>query len=136
MGTRSITIVKDGTVEIVKMYRQMDGYPTGHGADLKEFVGNRPVGNGINSQLENAKGFNGMGCMAAALVAHFKERIGDIYLVGSMGCGEEYVYTLTCEDPGMGGDFKYINLEVMGKELLYSGPIKNFDPEKCEKSEL
>ena len=39
MGTRSLTtfLEEDGT-EIAVLYRQMDGYPTGHGQDLKDFL--------------------------------------------------------------------------------------------------
>ena len=55
MGTRSITkfIESDGNKQsaICAMYEQFDGYPTGHGLDLAEFLngGNWlmriPVGN-------------------------------------------------------------------------------------------
>ena len=42
MGTRSLTFVyeKYGQVQkpVVNMYRQFDGYPTGHGAELAEFL--------------------------------------------------------------------------------------------------
>jgi len=66
MGTRSLTYVYDGEKPIVCMYRQFDGYPTGHGAELAEFL---TVG-------EN----NGMGCLAAQMIAHFKKSIGGFYI--------------------------------------------------------
>lgn len=40
MGTRSLTFVydEDDKTPIVNMYRQFDGYPSGHGADLADFL--------------------------------------------------------------------------------------------------
>ena len=38
MGTRSLTFVYEGEKPIVNMYRQFDGYPSGHGAELAEFL--------------------------------------------------------------------------------------------------
>ena len=38
MGTRSLTFVYDEQEAIINMYRQYDGYPTGHGAELAEFL--------------------------------------------------------------------------------------------------
>lgn len=40
MGTRSLTVFIDehNDKEIVVMYRQMDGYPEGHGQDLVDFL--------------------------------------------------------------------------------------------------
>ena len=33
--------------EIVVMYRQFDGYPDGHGRELKEFIGDMVFVNGL-----------------------------------------------------------------------------------------
>ena len=38
MGTRSLTVVKEEENELLVMYRQMDGYPSGHGQDLANFL--------------------------------------------------------------------------------------------------
>ena len=38
MGTRSLTFVYDGEQPIINMYRQFDGYPSGHGQELAEFL--------------------------------------------------------------------------------------------------
>jgi hypothetical protein len=86
MGTRSLTFVyEDGfpgesTPKLVCMYRQYDGYPTGHGAELAEFL----------LKTEN----NGMGCLAASMIAHFKQSIGGFYIypTDSTDCGQEYEY--------------------------------------------
>jgi hypothetical protein len=80
MGTRSLTYVMDQNYDpIVCMYRQFDGYPSGHGVELAEFLNSGEVVNGL--PLKNTKRtFNGMGCLAAQMVSHFKEEPGGIYL--------------------------------------------------------
>jgi len=107
MGTRSLTVVKeqewkteDGEIipakEIMVMYRQMDGYPEGHGAELVNAFGDIKICNGYGTEQSSGKWANGMGCLAAQVVAHFKTEIGGIYLEpsGTRDSGEEYVYTL------------------------------------------
>lgn len=80
MGTRSITCVldEDGN-KIIEMYKQLDGYPSGLGIELQEFLKDGVITNGI-SLGENRKTFNGMGCLAAQLVEHFKDGVGGVYL--------------------------------------------------------
>lgn len=99
MGTRSLTHVIDEDKEILCLYRQFDGYPEGHGAELAKFLKGKRLINGICGQtLDEA--WNGAGCMAAALVASLKDRIGNVYVYppGSTDCGEEYTYTLRVKD--------------------------------------
>lgn len=102
MGTRSMTFVKDeyGN-EVLAMYRQMDGYPSGHGLDLAEFLSDIAVVNGI-SLAEERHVANGAGCLAAQIVAHFKHGAGGIYLhpQGEIGQGIEYVYYVRTQGPG------------------------------------
>lgn len=108
MGTRSLTVMleeghkgKDGK-EIIVMYRQMDGYPTGHGQELVDFLTGIKLVNGIcpgdkERQIVQA---NGMGCLAAQLVSHFKTEVGNFYLYPSKtrDCGEEWIYTVYPKD--------------------------------------
>ena len=97
MGTRSLTTFIDDFSgdEIVVMYRQMDGYPSGHGKELVKFLDGIQIVNGINMN-EKRKIANGVSCLAAQTVAHFKEGAGNIYLhsSGVRDYGEEYVYTI------------------------------------------
>ncbi len=99
MGTRSLTIFQeeDGT-EIAVLYRQFDGYPTGHGADLKEFLSGFTVVNGYGLG-EPERSANGMNCLAAQTIAHFKDGIGGFYLypAGTRDAGEEYIYIVGYE---------------------------------------
>ena len=89
MGTRSLTRVietykddngKEKKQLLVTMYRQYDGYPSGHGQELADFLNAGKVVNGLgvgNTQ----KLFNGAGCLAAQMVSHFKgDEAGGIYL--------------------------------------------------------
>jgi len=95
MSTRSLTVIKDKSEEIVVMYRQMDGYPEGHGLDLANFLSDMVIVNGLGGD-EVAKVANGGPCLAAQIVAHFKEGPGGIYLhaAGTREIGEEYIYTV------------------------------------------
>jgi hypothetical protein len=89
MGTRSLTFIYEdsfpgeSTPKLVNMYRQFDGYPTGHGAELAEFL----------LKTEH----NGMSCLAASMIAHFKQSIGGFYIypTNSTDCGQEYEYHIS-----------------------------------------
>lgn len=93
MGTRSLTFVYDGQEPIINMYRQYDGYPTGHGAELAEFLSPFTLVNGLGIN-EDRKVANGMGCLAAQLVANFKDGAGGFYLypTSAVDCGQDYEY--------------------------------------------
>ena len=98
MGTRSLTTFNDewDNKEIVVLYRQYDGYPQGHGKELFEFLDGTTVGNGINADSP-PKFANGMGCLAAQIVSHFKgDKAGDFYLYapGTRDVGEQYIYSI------------------------------------------
>lgn len=134
MGTRSLTHIKDDVWEdetpktVVTIYRQMDGYPSGLGQELAEFLDGFTVVNGFGLNPPE-KIANGMGCLAAQVVAHLKDGVGSVYLYppDSEDCGEEYVYTiyrpgtknsgagpmLRCEDVRGGYGDKPRTLEVL-----------------------
>lgn len=125
MGTRSLTYVYDGPLvdgdveqkPIVCMYRQYDGYPSGHGQELTEFLSKMTVTNGYNSTQEAPTWANGMGCLAAQLVARFKEGIGGIYLQEptlGQDSGQEYEYHIYTAD----GE----NIRVKIVDVAFSGP--------------
>jgi hypothetical protein len=97
MGTRSLTFVYDEQDVIINMYRQYDGYPTGHGAELAEFLGQFRMTNGIPVGRDKTgdRVANGMGCLAGQLVAHFKgSDAGQFYLypASATDCGQDYEY--------------------------------------------
>ena len=115
MGTRSLTRViprQEGLSfseghdhvkkSVINMYRQYDGYPKGHGIDLAEFLDDFTVVNGLGADTYPLKIANGYSCLAAQLVAHFKDGPGGIYLEtleGELGDSwEEYIYTVYPKD--------------------------------------
>ena len=93
MGTRSLTFVYDeNDTPILNMYRQFDGYPSGHGAELAEFLAGLKLVNGFGN---NGRGLaNGMGCLAAQMIAHFKDGVGGFYIhsVLETDLGQDYEY--------------------------------------------
>ena len=98
MGTHCLTIFKDEDgKEIAVLYRQYDGYPIGHGGELKALLAGRKLVSGFSGKDEKKRNFNGMGCLAAQVIAHFKgDKIGGFYLhaAGSRDLGEEYLYII------------------------------------------
>ena len=92
MGTRSLTFVYEENKPIVNMYRQFDGYPSGHGQELANFLLSGELVNGFSD--ENAKVFNGMGCLAAQMIVNFKKSVGGFYIypIESNSCWQEYEY--------------------------------------------
>ena len=92
MGTRALTFVYDGSTPIVNMYRQYDGYPSGHGLELAQFLTRGQLVQGLSGKEQVV--FNGMGCLAAAMIANFKETPGGFYIhsVEDTECGQDYEY--------------------------------------------
>lgn len=81
MSTHSVTVVYDEDERVlIRMYRQMDGYFSGHGKDLVDFLNGMWVVNGIGRDTPK-KAANGMQCLAAQIVAEFKDGIGGIYML-------------------------------------------------------
>lgn len=128
MGTRSVTKVYDydGTV-LCAMYRQYDGYYTGHGQELADWLATKKLVNGIRGDEDKTKIANGLGCLAAQMIAHFKEEDspGHIYLNHPTddAC-QEYTYEVRCDGTYMGPEDKKIRLVAQG----YYGPAFNGDP--------
>lgn len=125
MGTRSLTTFIDEFTgkEIVVLYGQMDGYPSGHGRELFRVFGNHRIGNGIPLGSRGDMDFaNGMSCFSAQVVAHFKEDVGCFYLypAGTRGLGEEYIYTFYLKD--------VLRLRLTNGEnkTLYDGKFSEF----------
>ena len=92
MGTRSLTFVYDEDTPLINMYRQYDGYPSGHGAELAEFLSGFEIVNGYGEV--KPKLANGMGCLAAQLIANFKQTVGGfyIYALTDTDCFQDYEY--------------------------------------------
>ena len=139
MGTRSLTTFvetyKDNSGkkvknEIVTMYRQYDGYMEGHGKDLADFLAGGELVNGFG--VEDKVVFNGMGCLSAQVVAHFKDGVGGFYLQReNKNSGENYRYKVI-------GDLetKEITIEVFEvgnrAKKIFSGSPKQLQEKVAE----
>ena len=130
MGTKSNTVIYDeyfdadlnAGVQILNLYRQHDGYVEGHGAELLAFLEPMTIVNGITTGLTNIA--NGSGCLAAQLVAHFKKRVGDFYIMAPLGEENENDYTYKIY---VSGGPEYITMEVWEyDDLIFSGNVSEF----------
>ena len=65
---------------IVDIYHHWDGYPEGLGVTLGWYLSGRKIVNGISSAMNKDLVNNGMGCLAASLVAYLKDGPGDVYI--------------------------------------------------------
>jgi hypothetical protein len=95
MGTRSLTYVYEGETPIMCMYRQFDGYLSGHGQELANFLNELTVGNGISGKPELFNFANGMGCLAAQMIVWFKKTPGGFYIHPvdlNQDCWQDYEY--------------------------------------------
>lgn len=121
MSTRSITLILDeNKIEVLCLYRQSDGYPTGHGRELAEILKGHTECNGIGAKATETNAFNGANDLACYLVWKLKESqarnarkwskighmsmsaIGQFYLQpsGTRDLDEEYTYTIQCHGEG------------------------------------
>lgn len=122
MGTRSLTVVNDNDGrEIAVFYKQYDGYPTGYGTELAKFLAGKLIVNGISGQTAVIAA-NGMGCLAAQIVAHFKTEIGGYYMhpAGTRDAGEDFVYKVNQK----GTSIQLTCLDYDGKILFEGSPDK------------
>lgn len=144
MGTRSLTRVietyndngKEKKDILVTMYRQFDGYPSGHGMELAEFIKSGKVVNGI-SLGDTQIVFNGAGCFAAQMISHFKgDEAGGFYIYANSvkDAGHEYEYHViinynTKEIKLICFEYGYINKAgdyVDKKRKLFEGTADEF----------
>ncbi len=89
----------------------------------------RVVVNGYTMEDKERRNFNGMSCLAAEVVAHFKDGIGGAYIQSlDEGYVGSYDYTISCI--GDGKDSKpqrlKIKMQSYGK-VVYDGLVDDFD---------
>jgi len=130
MGTRSNTVVIDahGNKKLVNMYRQFDGYPSGHGKELAAFLKDMHMCNGIALGKEKpAKLANGAGCLAAQMIAHFKrDEVGGIYLDDPKGAlDNDFAYIVKADtmNPERGIE---VAVKTWGGKTLFTGKPEEF----------
>ena len=64
---------------IVDIYHHYDGYPEGLGVTLASYLDGKSITNGLGSR-DDYDYFNGLGCLAASLVAELKDGPGNVYI--------------------------------------------------------
>ena len=122
MGTRCLTIIHDDGVPLICMYRQYDGYLTGHGLELATFLHGMRIVNGLGIERKHIA--HGAGCLSAQIVAHFKTAPGGFYIHPIPNSPEDleevdYVYNVMV-------DFGEITVTVVGGEITFSGTVTEF----------
>lgn len=142
MGTRALVIIEDETGKhLATLYNQYDGYPEGLGVKLFGIAGDGRLVNGLRVGDES-KQFNGMGCLAASVVAALKDGPGNVYMVpeGTADVGEEWVYSLYPQDGQimlrvMEGCVTFFGLPGTDRQNMptrYNGFLAQFTPEQCK----
>ena len=81
----------------VQIYNHYDGYPSGLGVTLADYLQDFKVVNGLGSR--QGKVANGMGCLAAQVVRYLKDEPGNVYLhKPSERSWEDYEYFIWCKE--------------------------------------
>jgi hypothetical protein len=130
MGTRSTTTVYDGETPILTFYRQFDGYPSGHGQEVANFLSRKTIVNGIGD--DDGTIFNGPGDLAVRLLVALK---GDANKAGALYCiphdqagSEDYHYDVVVT-PTEGRGENETKGSVVVKVKCYGTPIGEGSPE-------
>jgi hypothetical protein len=124
MSTNCMTVITDSksspSAENICciMYRHYDGYVSGHGHDLAGFLSGFKIVNGLRGNEEKIA--NGTSCLAAQVVANFKDGAGGIYLypLGSDFKNEQYAYIVNAVE-GLPLKVTVLN---RGKEIFSGTP--------------
>ena len=124
MGTHCLTIIHDDGVPLISLYRQFDGYLTGHGIELAVFLRGMKIVNGMG--LERKRVANGAGCLAAQMIAQFKTAPGGFYIHPIPASPEDleevdYVYNVHVD----AGEITVL-INRGGGEITFSGTQTEF----------
>ena len=98
--------------KLVSIYHHFDGYPEGLGVTLASYLDDKKITNGLGSDRETV--FNGLGCMAASIIAELKEEAGNVYIEDP-------------ERPSGWIDYEYYIWGDVGKDIW----ISIFDGDEC-----
>jgi len=128
MGTRSTTrfIRKQGEelTQLVNIYQQYDGYISGVGYELAQFLLSKKVINGYNMNQEDGEYANGFDCLVAQYIAEFKKSIGGFYIATPEN-KQEYNYEVIFDDDiYYGTDLPFKNEGFSSDDLI---TIKVYD---------
>jgi hypothetical protein len=100
MGTHSLILFQtktNGLIEkYVVIYQQYDGYPSGVGLKLVNFIESKKIVNGYSDKYVQANGFN---CLIAQYISSFKDGAGNLYVEPMTTIlDEEWNYIVTFDE--------------------------------------
>lgn len=101
MGTPAIVTIRDEEDDVICcLYTTYDGNLLA--GRLRDYLSNKKIVNGIGPNETWDDSFNGMGCLAASVVAYFKDDIGIFYLVSPNSDPEaNYIIDIWLDDDGV-----------------------------------
>ena len=105
----------------VQIYNHYDSYPEGLGLQLAEFLSDFRVVNGLGSDLPD-KIANGMGCLAAQLIANLKTGAGSVYVESPTSKRDwiDYIYYIwVADNKGI-----WISIFTLGECIFVGKPDK------------
>ena len=97
---------------MVSIYHHFDGYPEYLGVTLANYLDGKKIVNGLGEDRDTV--FNGLGCMAASIIAELKEEAGNVYIEN-------------LEHPSGWIDYEYYIWGDTGKDIW----ISIFDGNEC-----
>ena len=101
---------------IVDIYHHWDGYPEGVGVTLASYLEDMKIVNGLGRDNENVA--NGLGCLAAQLIAEIKDGPGNVSIIGS----EESYSWIDYEYYIWGAEYKDIWISIFDdRECIFVG---------------
>ena len=144
MGTRStyriISQYQTETNEtldspLALIYFQYDGYPSGHPSETAEWLASGKVVNGYG--MTDTLQFNGAGCLAAQMIAKYKQGVGGVYLHDMSTRGnswEDYLYDIIVKTDG---SIEFVCYENNDEPLeIFRGTPSEFVAKYAQKQEV
>jgi len=106
MSTRSLTYIHEMTDQyltgenlVCVFYRHSDGYPSGHGQDLADWLKDKKLTNGVQFGEDRSNKFNRAGTMAVKLVNHIQDISGAEIIFGDhFDKGQDHDYHVYFRD--------------------------------------
>jgi hypothetical protein len=105
----------------VQIRKHYDGYQSGLGVTLANYLQGYDIRNGIPSKYQGPIA-NGIGCLAAQLISYLKQEPGDVYVQPPVDLGlEDYVYYIWVKE----GSRIMISIFEYTEECIYVGDCES-----------
>lgn len=124
MSTRAIVrlIDKKGpeTGLYAVIYHHYDGYPEHRGVEIARYLESGTMVNGITHTETDEVVWNGFGCFAASYIDHFKDGLGNTYLLPAtwnQDAWQDYEYNVWHSN----GEWKIVIIALNNREMIFRG---------------